>query len=30
VWGNLGIGSLTISYDLAGDACTEQVLEGFE
>ncbi len=30
VWGNVGSGSLTISYDLAGDACAEQVLEGSE
>ena len=30
VWGNLGSGSLTISYDLAKDACAEQGLEGSE
>jgi hypothetical protein len=30
VWGNLGNGSLTISYDPAGDACAEQVLQGSE
>ena len=27
VWGNLGSGSLTISYDLAGDACAEQDID---
>ena len=30
VWGNLGNGSLTISYDLAADSCAEQDIESCE